>query len=79
MKLLQIFSELDELDLDLEEWVEKARWIKYEENVEELAERWGKPTISSLSFHALIELRKCLKHGMHLPYNKRSQPCSKCI
>jgi solute carrier family 4 anion exchanger 3 len=39
---LQMFVELDELtfcDDGHLRWVEKCRWIKYEENVEEAAER----------------------------------------
>jgi hypothetical protein len=56
-----LFVEMDELRGD--EWVEQARWIKYEEDREEGAERWGKAHISSLSFHALINLRHCLETG----------------
>ncbi len=56
-----LFVELDELKG--EEWVEQARWIKYEEDREEGSERWGKAHISSLSFHSLINLRLCLESG----------------
>lgn len=45
------------------EWRETARWIKYEENVQEGTERWGKPHVASLSFHSLLSLRKCLEQG----------------
>jgi hypothetical protein len=61
-----VFVELDELNVvdDHEvEWREKARWIKFEEDVEEGAERWGKPHVASLSFHSLLELRKGLEQG----------------
>ena len=64
--LLQMFVELDELRLgDNQEWAwqEKARWIKFEEEIEEGALRWGKPHVSSLSFHSLLELRRCLEQG----------------
>ena len=54
---------MDYLDLDEEAWIEKARWIKYEQVVEEGADRWGKPHVSSLSFHSLLELRKCIELG----------------
>eukprot|EP00095_Tigriopus_kingsejongensis_P009937 maker-scaffold1000_size72005-snap-gene-0.9 protein:Tk09937 transcript:maker-scaffold1000_size72005-snap-gene-0.9-mRNA-1 annotation:"anion exchange" len=54
-----LFVEMDELHG--EEWVEMARWIKYEEDREEGAERWGKAHISSLSFHSLINLRITLE------------------
>ena len=57
-----LFVEMDELEGD--QWVEQARWIKYEEDREEGAERWGKAHISSLSFHSLINLRLCLEGGV---------------
>jgi hypothetical protein len=45
------------------EWTETARWIKYEEDVEEGTNRWGKPHVASLSFHALINLRRLIEAG----------------
>eukprot|EP00094_Tigriopus_californicus_P004373 TCALIF_04214-PA protein Name:"Similar to SLC4A2 Anion exchange protein 2 (Cavia porcellus)" AED:0.09 eAED:0.09 QI:384/0.70/0.66/0.88/0.88/0.83/18/317/1415 len=54
-----LFVEMDELQG--EEWIEMARWIKYEEDREEGAERWGKAHVSSLSFHSLINLRLALE------------------
>ncbi|XP_049819810.1 band 3 anion transport protein isoform X3 [Aethina tumida] len=61
-----IFVELDELFTtnDEREWKETARWIKYEEDVEEGVDRWGKPHVASLSFHSLLNLRKCLEDGV---------------
>uniref|UniRef100_A0A2R5LMG1 Anion exchange protein n=1 Tax=Ornithodoros turicata TaxID=34597 RepID=A0A2R5LMG1_9ACAR len=61
----EIFVELDELvpDRDTYEWKETARWIKYEENLEEDVDRWGKPHVASLSFHSLLCLRKCIEQG----------------
>ncbi|CAL1534908.1 unnamed protein product [Lymnaea stagnalis] len=62
----EVFVELDELHVegeDMSEWREKARWIKFEEDVEEGAERWGKPHVASLSFHSLLELRRGLENG----------------
>ncbi|XP_044270897.1 band 3 anion transport protein isoform X2 [Tribolium madens] len=61
-----IFVELDELFSSNEEreWKETARWIKYEEDVEEGVDRWGKPHVASLSFHSLLNLRKCLEDGL---------------
>lgn len=59
-----MFVELDELfvgDRNELEWREQARWIKFEEDVEEGAERWGKPHVASLSFHSLLDLRRCLE------------------
>lgn len=61
-----MFVELDELyegEGENYEWREKARWIKFEEDVEEGAERWGKPHVASLSFHSLLELRRGLENG----------------
>lgn len=61
-----MFVELDELLLtenEEYEWQEKARWIKFEEDVEANNARWGKPHVASLSFHSLLELRHCIEHG----------------
>jgi len=44
-------------------WKERARWIKFEEDVEEETERWGKPHVASLSFRSLLELRRTITHG----------------
>ena len=43
-----------------------ARWIKYEEDLMEGADRWGKPHVASLSFHSLLNLRRCLETGVVL-------------
>lgn len=51
---------------EFKEWRETARWIKYEENVEEGADRWGRPHVSSLSFHSLLNLRRCIEIGVLL-------------
>uniref|UniRef100_H2ZCT0 Anion exchange protein n=1 Tax=Ciona savignyi TaxID=51511 RepID=H2ZCT0_CIOSA len=56
----QVFVELDELVSG--EWKETARWIKFEEDVEE-SQMWGKPRVASLSFHSLLELRKTIEKG----------------
>ena len=62
--LFQAFIELEQLTKHGEEmeWQETARWIKFEENVEE-SNRWGKPHVASLTFHSLLELRKGLEKG----------------
>lgn len=64
----EVFVQLDELQGSGEdrEWKETARWIKYEEDVEEGADRWGKPHVASLSFHSLLNLRRCLETGVVL-------------
>ena len=56
-----LFVEMDELINN--EWVEQCRWIKYEEAREPGSERWGKPHVSSLSFHSLLNLRLTLEKG----------------
>ena len=43
------------------EWQEVSRWIKFEEDLLEGAERWGRPHISSLTFHSVINLRLVLE------------------
>uniref|UniRef100_A0A3Q3GRD1 Anion exchange protein n=1 Tax=Labrus bergylta TaxID=56723 RepID=A0A3Q3GRD1_9LABR len=61
-----VFVELNELVIDRNQelqWRETARWIKFEEEVEEETERWGKPKVPSLSFRSLLELRKTMSHG----------------
>uniref|UniRef100_A0A8C7Z1A8 Anion exchange protein n=1 Tax=Oryzias sinensis TaxID=183150 RepID=A0A8C7Z1A8_9TELE len=45
------------------EWKESARWVKFEEKVEEGGERWSKPHVSTLSLHSLFELRTCIQTG----------------
>ena len=47
------------------EWKETARWIKFEETVED-GDRWGKPHVASLTFHSLLELRKGLEKGINI-------------
>ncbi|XP_043530408.1 electrogenic sodium bicarbonate cotransporter 1-like isoform X4 [Chiloscyllium plagiosum] len=65
----QLFTELDELlavDGQEMEWKETARWIKFEEKVEEGGERWSKPHVATLSLHSLFELRTCIEKGLVL-------------
>ena len=42
------------------EWHESARWVKFEEDVEEGGNRWSKPHVATLSLHSLFELRSML-------------------
>ncbi|EEB11139.1 sodium-driven chloride bicarbonate exchanger, putative [Pediculus humanus corporis] len=60
-----LFSEMEELvtDGDQAEWKETARWIKFEEDVEEGGNRWSKPHVATLSLHSLFELRSFLLNG----------------
>ena len=45
------------------EWKETARWIKFEEDVEEGGNKWSKPHVATLSLHSLFELRSCIFRG----------------
>ncbi|KAJ8286159.1 hypothetical protein GJAV_G00035190 [Gymnothorax javanicus] len=60
-----LFTEMDTLQQEGDEleWKESARWVKFEEKVEEGGERWSKPHVSTLSLHSLFELRTCLQSG----------------
>uniref|UniRef100_A0A4W5LLD5 Anion exchange protein n=1 Tax=Hucho hucho TaxID=62062 RepID=A0A4W5LLD5_9TELE len=65
-KTHEVFVELNELIVDKNQemrWKETARWIKFEEDVEEETDRWGKPHVASLSFRSLLELRRTITHG----------------
>ena len=66
---LQAFVEMNELTKNGEqmEWKETARWIKFEENVED-SNRWGKPHVASLTFHSLLDLKKGLEKGSIMFY-----------
>lgn len=61
-----LFTELDELclrDGGEYEWKEAARWLKFEEDVEDGGDRWSKPYVATLSLHSLFELRSCILNG----------------
>ncbi|XP_037907925.1 electroneutral sodium bicarbonate exchanger 1 isoform X4 [Hermetia illucens] len=60
-----LFSEMEELvkEGDDIEWKETARWIKFEEDVEEGGNRWSKPHVATLSLHSLFELRSLILNG----------------
>uniref|UniRef100_A0A3P9L9R6 Solute carrier family 4 member 2a n=1 Tax=Oryzias latipes TaxID=8090 RepID=A0A3P9L9R6_ORYLA len=46
------------------QWRETARWFRFEEEMEEEdTECWGRPQVSCLSFHSLLQLRKAISHG----------------
>jgi hypothetical protein len=62
----QLFCEMDELQVhdssQYPEWKEAARWVKFEEDVENCG-RWSKPHVATLSLHSLFELRSCIFNG----------------
>ncbi|KAJ8011131.1 hypothetical protein DPEC_G00055000 [Dallia pectoralis] len=74
----EVFVELNELVMDKNQelqWRETARWIKFEEDVEEETDRWGKPHVASLSFRSLLELRRTISHGaVLLDLNQKTLP-----
>ncbi|XP_036387941.1 electroneutral sodium bicarbonate exchanger 1 isoform X4 [Megalops cyprinoides] len=64
-----LFTELDEICVKEgkdAEWKETARWLKFEEDVEDGGERWSKPYVATLSLHSLFELRSCIINGSML-------------
>ncbi|PKU40468.1 anion exchange protein 4 [Limosa lapponica baueri] len=48
------------------EWRETARWIKFEEKVEDGGVRWSAPHVPALPLHSLFQLRNCLQKGTML-------------
>ena len=44
------------------EWVETARWVKFEEDVEVCGKRWSKPHVGLINFRVLRELQQELSH-----------------
>ncbi|XP_029967465.1 anion exchange protein 3 [Salarias fasciatus] len=65
-KTHELFVELNELIVEKDHemrWKERARWIKFEEDVEEETDRWGKPHVASLTFRSLLELRRTITQG----------------
>ncbi|KAL4660185.1 anion exchange protein 3-like [Arapaima gigas] len=62
----EVFVELNELIVNKNQdmcWKETARWIKFEEDVEEETDRWGKPHVASLTFRSLLDLRRTITQG----------------
>lgn len=63
MELDELVAVEEEGELERREWQEKSRWIKFEEDVLEFSERWGRPHVAWLSFRNLASLRAVLEHG----------------
>lgn len=63
----RVFCEMQEIYRDHGEkvgiWREAARWIKFEEDVEDGGDRWSKPHVAALSLHSLFELRSEMLNG----------------
>lgn len=45
------------------EWREIARWIKFEENVEQGGNRWSKPYVSTLLLKSVFDLRQLMANA----------------
>ncbi|CAL8143492.1 unnamed protein product [Orchesella dallaii] len=64
-----LFSELAQLteeDSGELQWKQRARWVKYEESVEQGGNRWSKPHVATVSLHAILELRNYLNSNLVL-------------
>ncbi|XP_073476876.1 electrogenic sodium bicarbonate cotransporter 1-like [Aquarana catesbeiana] len=63
-----LFTQLNELVNVHEDvtWKETARWIRFEEKIEDGGERWSKPHVTTLTLHSLFELRTCFEKGIIL-------------
>ncbi|CAG2204038.1 NCBE [Mytilus edulis] len=60
-----VFCQLDTLTKKDQEviWMESARWVKYEEDVEENGKRWSKPHVASVTLHYVLELKTQMSTG----------------
>ncbi|KAE8575474.1 hypothetical protein XENTR_v10003849 [Xenopus tropicalis] len=62
----EVYIELHELTMDAHNemrWVEAARWLKVEEDYQDDIRQWGKPQISYLTFHSLLEVHRAFQKG----------------
>lgn len=59
----KMFTQLAHYQSENDEWRQMARWLKFEEAVEEGGDRWSKPHVGTLSLYSLFELRSSLLRG----------------
>merc|ERR1711962_593677 len=69
----ELFVEMDELVDDV--WVEKSRWIKYEEQLDMERGVWNKPQVANISYQSITSLRDCIENSeMMLDLDARDFP-----
>ena len=59
--LKPLFVELEQYHDEEHEWRESARWLKFEEDVEECGERWSKPHVATHSLKVMLDLKSVLE------------------
>lgn len=57
----QAYAELNEFQGN--RWLETARWLGYEENLNPNTGQWGPSHVSFLTFNSLLQLRKLMSSG----------------
>ncbi|XP_028394886.1 anion exchange protein 3-like [Dendronephthya gigantea] len=62
---IDFFVQLNEFESSSRFWKEKARWIKYEENVEPSG-NWGRPFLSYIEAECLLAFKQSLDDGLVL-------------
>ena len=61
-KCRRVFCQMDSLQGDCG-WKEAARWLKFEEHVEESG-RWSRPHVATLTYTSITELKNALANGV---------------
>ncbi|KJE97041.1 hypothetical protein CAOG_07527 [Capsaspora owczarzaki ATCC 30864] len=62
----KLYVEMEELRHDSAEWAQKARWLRYEQLIDDQGDKWGKLHLSVVSIRSLFELRAGLMTGTML-------------
>ena len=62
-----LFVQLDKLEKNEKDqyfyWKEKARWIRFEEQAEDVLGRWSKPHVATIPQTAINDLKALLAEG----------------
>jgi hypothetical protein len=61
-----LFVQLDQLTIEKENsfWKEKARYVRFEEQAENVLGRWSKPHVATIPQTAVDELKELLTFGI---------------